>query len=104
MQNITIFAIMANSDSIEGRGHTFFTGIGFKDAASALAFTKSRTYADRWGIMGNPGGVWDVREMNLQVYDSFEECAENISSKFREDLRISALAKLTPKEREALGF
>lgn len=104
MQNINLFAVMANSDTTEGRGATFFTGVAFKDAASAEAFVKGSVYADKWGVIGTVGSSWDVKEMNLQIYDSLSECENSISSKFREDLRIAALAKLTPKEREILGL
>jgi len=104
MQNLTFFAIMANSDTTEGRGPMFFTGVGFKHKSDAISFARGTIYANLWGVMGTPGDQYCVKEMTVTMYDTLKECEDRIPEKLKEDRRLAALRKLSAEDREALGL
>jgi len=63
----TMFAVMGNTDTIEGRGGSFVICLAANHQL-ALDIVRSDKYADRYGIMGFPGDEHNVRELRV-VYD-----------------------------------
>lgn len=87
---ITAYEASHNSDLTEGRGHPVVVGY-FKDPADAGQAVARYTY-----MGGQPAG--EVKP--VEIYDSLAEWQAMQKDKARE----SALRKLTPEERAALGL
>jgi hypothetical protein len=87
---ITAYEASRNSDLTEGRGYKVVVGY-FKDPLDAAAAVAQFTY-----MGGQPAGA--VKP--VEVYDSLQEYQAARKDKARE----SALRKLTPEERHAVGL
>jgi hypothetical protein len=91
MKKIPAYEALVNSDLTEGRG-----------PMKHVAYFSNRPDAERsvkgMGVMGVGNG--EVKQIEITVYDSF---AEFFGPKY-EELRRSALDKLTREERDALGI
>ena len=103
-KSFTFFAVTANRDTTEGRGPSFFTGIGFNKKGDAVAFAKSDLYARKWGVMGCPGSAYDVEEMTITIFDDFAICINEINDHFKAEAKAAALRTLTDEERKLLGL
>src|SRR5580693_2971224 len=90
MKKIPAYEALVNSDLTEGRG-----------PMRHVAYFTNRHDAERavkgMGVMGVGDG--EVKQIEITVYESF---AEYFGPKY-EQLRSSALQKLSREEREALG-
>ena len=84
-----IYLAQENSDQTEGRG-VMITFAAFTYRADAEMAVKGH------GVMG----FGDGRVKEVRVFDSYSEWASEVKL----TLRQRALAKLTPAEREELGF
>jgi len=60
----TMFAVMGNTDTTEGRGRYFVICLT-ENRQLALDIVRSDEYADRYGIMGFPGEEHNVREFRV---------------------------------------
>jgi len=103
MERLRFFEVMKNSDRTEGRGPLLGTGIAFINKDDAVTFAESKEYADRWGVMGTPGGEHDVWEREVVVFNDYAEFNREYPQHERERLKRQALKKLTQEERVALG-
>lgn len=104
MKTLIVFAVYANHDTTEGRGADFFTGIAFPTKTLAVQFAKSQFYADKYGVMGTPGSDYCVRELTIQIYDSWLDVQDNYTKREEAEVRRQALAKLSDRERKVLGL
>jgi len=90
MKKIPVYEALVNSDLTEGRGPMRHVG-----------YFTHRPDAERavrgMGVMGVGDG--EVKQTEITIYDSY---AEYFGPKY-EELRLSALNKLSREEREALG-
>lgn len=92
---ITIkYFVMAEKDQCEGRGGLEETGIYFLNYQDALEFTVMR------GHVSSEGHSELIKEKTINVFDSLLEYREQSKTKLKEQ----ALAKLTLKEKQALGL
>ena len=103
MRTTEYFAITANSDTTEGRGHKFDTGVVFTNEADAIAFATSSRYK-RWGVQGTVGSKYDVRKCTTHIFDRLEDFDANWDTVQKVEQREKALAKLTAEDRKALGL
>jgi hypothetical protein len=94
-----IYQTYRNSDEIEGRG-TMVSDLAFLHKEHA-----ARYIDDQPGIMGRKGkwsqmeyGDWEIIEVNV-IEDEFDPEEYKLIK-----IRENALAKLTDKEKEALGL
>jgi len=91
-----IFMVLRNADSTEGRG-PMVNKEAFLNRTDAIDYIQ-QIYASHHGDQTAEGlikaGWWDIREMELHE-GAFDPHAK---------ARASALAKLTPAERELLGL
>lgn len=104
MQRVIVYAIMADQDRTEGRGGLYFTGLTFDTKACATKFVQSDLYAQKWGVMGTHGGEYNIREMTITMYNSYEEARKKFPEYENAQRRQKALDKLTQEDREALGL
>jgi len=88
----TVWLAQENADLTEGRGPMVTKGAFFcKEDAERAAANLKRVYGFGHG---------EVAREPLEVWNSFEEWQQHNDNA----VRSRALAKLTPEEREALGF
>lgn len=93
MITIKYYVIMAEKDQCEGRGGLEETGIYFLNYQDALEFTVI-------GHVSSEGHSELIKEKTINVFDSLLEYSEQSKTKLKEQ----ALAKLTLKEKQALGL
>ena len=87
-----VFLLRFQSDTVEGRGHTYTEAIFTKECDAKRAGNNSNhTY-----MGGQP--AWEVDR--AVVHESYDEYHNLKNGKLKEQ----ALAKLSPAERKALGF
>ena len=101
MQVIKCYEVMGHTDTTEGRGPMKVVA-RFSSQIEASRFVLSNEYS-KWCVMGHQDSLNDLRkihETTLIILDSVEE----MSQQKTEQLRASALAKLTVEERAALGI
>ena len=84
MQRITMYEVMANSDTTEGKGYTYSTGIAFISLKDALSFVQSKHY-EKYAAMGcvEPvGGETspNIREVTYTIFADQVDFAENFAS------------------------
>ena len=101
-KTITIYAAQKNTDQTEGRGSMVDV---YYTTTKALAYkiVNSPTFYKKYGVQGCPpydGGKYDVKEQHITCIDSFEEFLQ-----LEKDTEtLTALNKLTEKEKELLGL
>ena len=101
MQVIKCFEVMGNTDTTEGRGPMKVVA-RFTNREAATLYVKSKAYA-QWCVMGYQNEKTDlnnIREATLTILERVEE----LEQMELEELKARALAKLTEKERKALGL
>lgn len=99
MRVLSVFEVVANTDTNEGRGTSYVAG-RFTSRLDARDFSKGR------GTMGTPAHVRPglVLQMNDGTFRHLLEEPVEVNTSLR-DMEVKvALSKLTPKERELLGF
>lgn len=100
MKLINCFEVLGNTDTTEGRGPLKIVA-RFSTYEEAAKFVKSKAYS-KWCVMGYQSGKEDlknIRETVMIILDSVDEMVKQQN----EDLKASALAKLSKLERAALG-
>ena len=88
-----------NTDQTEGRGSRVDTGIAFLDKTEALRFVQSGYYRRNYGIMGTPGGEYDIREVKTTIYKSYEDFMKVGLPEIREKRKQELLSKMSPEDR-----
>ena len=100
MQTIKCFEVMGHTDTTEGRG-PMTVAARFSSRQAAEQYVKSKAYA-KWCVMGylSKDDIKKIKEVTITILDS----AEELELANRENLKATALAKLSKQEREALGL
>ncbi len=100
MKTIKCFEVMGNTDTTEGRGPMKVVA-RFSNKEEATKYVRSGAYSE-WCVMGYQSNddIKNIREATITVLDSVDE----LVLLKKENLKASALAKLTDAERKALGF
>lgn len=101
MKIINCFEVLGNTDTTEGRGPMKVVA-RFNTWVEAEKYVKSAAYS-RWCVMGVQSDAdvkYNIKEATVIILDTVDE----LSNMEREQLKASALAKLTNAEREALGI
>lgn len=101
MESISLFKITSNSDTIEGRGPEIIHGYT-RDLETAKEIVQDPRYAKFMvmGIQKNNDWMYCTKQVNLKIFESVGDFYHNDV----EQIKIRALSKLTPIEREALGL
>lgn len=93
MREVTLFLVVSNTDSAEGKGANIYHYFLDRDDAEVFARQAgpmgSRVPVEKANCWENNGTYFEVRKINVAS---------------KETLREKALAKLTPAERRVLGI
>ena len=101
MQIIKCFEVLGNTDTTEGRGPMKVVA-RFTTREAATLYVKSKAYA-QWCVMGCQNLQYDlnnIKEVTLTILERVDE----LEQMELEELKARALAKLTDKEKRALGL
>ena len=101
----TVFEILQNDDKNEGRGPYSTTNIYFSTKEEALKFVRSNYYANKYGVMGTPGGEYDIREKSMvfRIWTTVEEFLANSPEMKKAELLKRAHEIFTTEELKILG-
>ena len=100
MKTVKVFEVMGHTDTAEGRGPMKVVA-RFSNQTAAAEFVTSPAYS-QYCVMGyqSIADLANIHETDLIIFDTINEVHEMM----REELRASAIAKLSKAEREALGL
>ena len=101
METLELFRFTSNSDTTEGRGYTIVHGYT-RDQNLAKAIVSDKRYS-RYCVMGvqQPDDYKYMTGKSLiTIYESVDEYFHSTP----EEIKKRALAKLTPQERQVLGY
>ena len=101
MQIIKCFEVMGNTDTTEGRGPMKLAA-RFSTYDAAVSYVKSPAYA-RYCVMGLSNWEYDrlnIKESTIIILDRVDE----LEQMHTEELRASAMKKLSKEEILALGL
>ncbi len=100
MKTIKCFEVLGHTDTTEGRG-PMKTVARFSNYEAAEQYVKSKQYAVHC-VMGyhSKDDIHNIREITISILDTVDE----LVMLAKENLKTTALAKLTKEEREALGI
>lgn len=101
MQTIKCFEVLGHTDTTEGRGPMKVIA-RFSTKEEAEQYVKSKHYAKWcvWGQLNYSNDRNNIKEALIIILDNISE----LDAMAYEQLRQSALAKLSKQEREALGI
>ncbi len=100
MKTMTFFEVLGHTDTTEGRGPMMVVARFTKKNHAHLCI-KSKEYS-KYCVMGyqSPNDINNVRGTTINVLESFDEFEDYKL----ENIRKTALSKLTEKEKKALGL